>query len=247
MNTLKERYTEECQAIIKKAETLYNMDLGDVTVHYDIKGMCAGRAKTRGLRTNRPVHSLHFNIEAVTKEWDEMFNDTIPHEVAHLVCHQNPRCGKGHDSGWRAVCIALGGNGATTHKFELSPGRITKKHLYTTDQGETVELSTIRHNKLQRRQVEYYFSPVKGKITRDGYQMQYKTPKVVAKPTNTPKKNGKVTNSSIIRDMIEAYKGNLDNITSDEEFLQTVLARCGQTRQLARSYIKNITNKIQQG
>lgn len=39
--------------------------------------------------------------------------DTLPHEVAHIVCYMTGK-GDGHDEVWQRVCKALGGDGKAT-------------------------------------------------------------------------------------------------------------------------------------
>jgi len=51
-----------------------------------------------------------FSIELNLEENHRVLaDDTIPHEVAHLVCFCNSRFGVDHDHGWKSVCRDLGG------------------------------------------------------------------------------------------------------------------------------------------
>lgn len=102
--------------------------------------------------------TLKINIDAYRQNKNNMLNDTIPHEVAHLVCSLNYyRMGrkiKPHGKEWKAVCMALGANPKSRAEHEdydrslLVSKRKVKKFLYVLDNGKEVELTSIRHNKV---------------------------------------------------------------------------------------------------
>lgn len=141
------------QDVINLAQDIYDVDLGYVDIDMSLKGRIAGKAQWKYNRALQISHSfmLRFNQEAFTKDWDMMFNDTIPHEVAHLVCAANPRIGDNHNEGWRRCCVRLGGSGETYHKLQLTPGRKTKRFIYTATCGTDIELSHVLHNKIQAK------------------------------------------------------------------------------------------------
>jgi|SRR5690554_3624671 len=86
---------------------------------------------------------------------DELFNkgravnETIPHEVAHIVCQNFPHLGRRHDAGWKRVCLALGGDGKRCHAERVKRLRKTKKFIYEVD-GNTFELGSCHHKRLQQ-------------------------------------------------------------------------------------------------
>lgn len=91
---------------------------------------------------------LNFNLQAIRKEWDDMFTNTIPHEVAHLVCYKFPHLGRDHNQGWKDVCRALGGDGAVTHSYSIT--HVHGSYIYKADCGTEVYLSKQKHNNVQR-------------------------------------------------------------------------------------------------
>lgn len=177
---------EKTQDIINKAEELFNVDLGYVDIRFDIKGRIAGQARWTNVRGKGVVNGiwigptatnliLRYNQEAFVKDWDMMFNDTIPHEVAHLVCAVNPLLGNNHNSDWQAIDLALGGSGETYHKLQLTPGRATKRFIYTATCGTEANLSHVLHTRIQKGQVRMLRS-TRGKINSNcPYKMVYKT------------------------------------------------------------------------
>lgn len=140
-------FIDEVHNCLKKAFRIYDIrhvTIEDITIDTSLRGKCAGQATIR-----RGEYGLRFNTEAINKYYDHMVNDTIPHEVAHLICFINPRLGKNHDKGWKRVCRSLGGDDARTHTMNLSPAKKTTTHKYLV-QGEVVELGPKRHAKLQK-------------------------------------------------------------------------------------------------
>jgi len=167
----KDLIEEKVQDIINKAEEYYNVDLGYVDISFSLKGRVAGKALwTRLFSANNRIigaHNMHlqFNQEAFIKDWNMMLTDTIPHEIAHLVCAANPVLGKNHDNGWKQVCQLLGGTGETYHKLNLTPGRTTKRFIYTATCGTNIELSHVLHNRIQNGQ-HRVVNKTRGKIDK---------------------------------------------------------------------------------
>jgi SprT protein len=138
----------------------------NVKIRLDIRGYrCAGQAVRKGFQ-----FSVRFHPDAIMKHWDDMVNNTIPHEVAHTVCQMNPTLGKNHDAGWKRVCRRLGGDDSRTHdmKFGEKPNR--KQCWYRTSTGFLTELGPIRHSKLQSGgRLASYRMRGQGTITASGF------------------------------------------------------------------------------
>jgi len=120
-------------------------------IRFDIHGRSAGQAGYKSQFGERHYY-MRFNQEAIKLDWEQFSKETIPHEVAHIVCYMRPELGHKHNSGWRRVCIDLGGTGDRCHTMQLTPGRRrrTKKFMYTATCGTEIELSSVRHNKIRR-------------------------------------------------------------------------------------------------
>jgi len=131
----------EVKAIVKQK---YGMDLSDLIVKYDLKGRTAGWAI--GMRTVRLNTTAIFGDEA---HFRDMVADTIPHEVAHIVCHRNPNLGRKHDAGWAAVCRALGGTGKRTHDMTTIEYARGRTYIYTSSAGKEYAVSERRHRSIQ--------------------------------------------------------------------------------------------------
>lgn len=84
-------------------------------------------------RTLQGVHYINFSRSLVIKQCSHLNTLTIPHEIAHVVCNMLPVHGNAHDDGWKAVCVALGGDGKekadsrTVARMEGSAARQLRK------------------------------------------------------------------------------------------------------------------------
>lgn len=139
---------ERCKVAFAKAKELYGLDLSKIDVRFDLKGRAAGMACMRGMR-GTPYFYMRFNRDMLTREaFEHQLNNTVPHEVAHIVCFMNPKLGRNHDSGWERVCIALGGTGLTRHSEEVVMGKGTT-YEYTTSNGHKVRVGDRHHRRIQ--------------------------------------------------------------------------------------------------
>lgn len=146
----------------------YGMQMPYFEISFNLKGRVAGWAQVTGLRSGVPVYSVRFNNDMITRGDEEVFNDmlndTVPHEVAHCFCFANPRLGRNHDGGWQRVCITLGGTGIRTHDNEVVYGKGTT-YEYTTDRGHKVRVGDKHHSHIQRGGL-VQFRKGKGTVTQ---------------------------------------------------------------------------------
>lgn len=119
-----------------------------------LRGRAAGKVEVhwRGRQLQRL--RLRLNLAAARLDWRQMVEDTIPHEVAHLVVMSQPTRfnQQPHGADWRQLCIALGGSGNSRHQLPLLPARRCRQWQYRDSQGQLHLLTTIRHQRLQQGQ-----------------------------------------------------------------------------------------------
>ena len=122
-----DRYVADVHACLKKASEMFGVNLNpaNVVIDCDLFGRTAGWAHP----AKAGKYRLRFNQEAIIK-FPEKMADTIPHEVAHLVCFANPSHGRNHDQGWKNVCRRLGGDESRTHDMVLTPPK--KRRSFAT-------------------------------------------------------------------------------------------------------------------
>ena len=161
--TLLDRINEvnsKLTSLATRANAIFGIELPHITVKFDLRGRSAGQAIRRG-----GEFSVRFNRDMMLNEsWDHIINETVPHELAHIVCFVNPNLGRNHDAGWNRVCRLLGGSGERCHKEVVTYAK-GNTYIYTTSTGHTVSLSAIRHRKVQRG--GYYICRERGRIDRN--------------------------------------------------------------------------------
>lgn len=141
------KFRADVRACIDKARCIFGVDLDPhaVVIRLDVRGRTAGWAcPKRG-----GVYTLRFNPEAIIKYNKDMTEDTIPHEVAHLVCFANKALGSNHDDGWKRVCRMLGGDDSRTHDMTLTPAKEIKRYRYVLPSGEELQVGPKHHKRIQ--------------------------------------------------------------------------------------------------
>lgn len=174
-----------CAQAISKAMSLYGVDLSGADIRFDLKGRAAGLAYMKAGRVG-----MRFNRDMLTREaFDHVLNNTVPHEVAHLVCFKRPDLGSNHNRGWERVCVALGGSGATRHQEDVVMGKGTT-YEYITDRGHKVRIGDRHHREVQSG-IAITFRKGKGTITKTsaysivGYQGRTLAQPIVKTPAAT--------------------------------------------------------------
>ncbi len=245
MKTLAEKIAAasiKTQEILANAEKIFRIPglVEKTDLLFNLKGGCAGQARASGARLGsiKPHTKLQIRLNPGLMEteegWDHIFNDTIPHEIAHLVCFVNPGFGKDHDAGWKEVCKKLGGTGNRCHPLKTFYGK-GGTWEYISESGKAVHLSDKRHAQVQSGTVLTYTKA--GRVTkeckhtlvaRSGRPINVDKPvepkksfvktinvdkPVEPKPVEPKKqvevKGGKVTNASRIRAEIAKVKSTL--------------------------------------
>lgn len=142
----------------EKAENLYNVDLSTMALRIDMRGSCMGEAWVYDDNTSL----IRLSIEGCTKYTSAMVSDTIPHEIAHVVA--SLKGSTGHSKLWKSICVKLGGLGETLHHHKLTPA--VRQFRYENSNG-VIDISIIRHNKLQNGKVACYDFKTIGVITSE--------------------------------------------------------------------------------
>ena len=98
------------------------------------------------------IATVMLNRDAIKQNPTDMLEDTVPHEIAHIVCMVCPQYGHGHNQGWQEVCKRLGGSGKHRYAYGDYDMRIRKRrrYVYNVPGRGRVMLSDVRHNRLQQ-------------------------------------------------------------------------------------------------
>lgn len=170
---LENRFAE----VVALAVGTFEVNLDKLHVVFDIKGNSTlGEAR---LTRETGEMSVRLNAQAVEHYFDELYDNTIPHEVAHIVdfvmcAHKSKsKSNNGHNSVWKMYCTALGGDATRVAEGDFSklkPARKMRMWLYKdVVTGELHELTTVRHNKLQKGKVDWYDVQGGGRITQQSF------------------------------------------------------------------------------
>ena len=156
--------TDKTKEVLDRARRLYGVSLNP-TIAYNLRGRVAGWAGCKICRmTMTRQYTLRFNRDLILgKHFEDIRDETVAHEVAHLVCFANPALGKNHNEGWKRVCLALGGNGKSRHSYDVEYAAGT--FVYVSDRGVNINVSKIRHTKIQQGTC-YTFKGGKGRVDR---------------------------------------------------------------------------------
>ena len=130
-------------------------------IDFSLRGRAAAQAAWQVSRRGRKKIigglRLRFNLQAYHLNPTEMLNETIPHEVAHLITVLRWGAGcRPHGSQWRQVmqeCFNLAPQ--RTHQLALAPSRtLAKKFIYACTCREHA-LTGIRHRRIERGLASY--------------------------------------------------------------------------------------------
>ena len=162
MTTPQQQIIARCKEVFAIAKQHWpHLDFSNVGIRFDLRGRAAGMASRRGSQ-----YYMRFNNDMLTREaFDHLKNDTVPHEIGHIVCFMDPRLGRNHDSGWARCTRLLGGSADRTHSEEVVYGK-GLTYEYITTRGHTVRVSQQIHAKILRG-TTYTYRAGKGTINKD--------------------------------------------------------------------------------
>ncbi len=141
------------------AEQLYGGEFTPDAVLFDIRrnSMRSGQYCYTVHRNGCMSHVLRFNQAFLARYWDDMMENTVPHEVAHFVA--KVREGRepdfiedGHGPNWEGIMKDFWVRPLIHHRYSIEH---TRPYVYRCSCRE-VPLTSIRHNRSQRKGGAYY-------------------------------------------------------------------------------------------
>ncbi len=168
----------KCSEVFAKAQELWpHLDFSKVAIRFDLRGRAAGQAYRKFGQ-----YGMRFNADMLTREaFDHVINDTVPHEIGHIVCYMDSTLGRNHDRGWASVVRKLGGSADRTHKEEVVMGKGTT-YEYVTTVGHKVRVGDRIHNNILRG-ASYTYRGGKGQINKScTYSIVGKNGRTLATP-----------------------------------------------------------------
>ena len=157
---MQEKVSQSVEYYINLASNKLNHTFKIPEISYNLRGTTAGQAwYSKWL--------IKINMVLLTENFDDMIQNTIGHEVAHLIARSisNYRI-KPHGHEWKSVMRLLGLNPTRCHNYNTdnSKVRTVKRIPYVCETcGMDYNLTKIRHNKILKG-VKYRCCKCRGKI-----------------------------------------------------------------------------------
>lgn len=121
--------------------------MGVPTLSFDLRGRVAGRAISQKSKERFTGH-IQLNAELLLRETQEILQDTVPHEVAHLLAHYYFGRVKAHGHEWQRVMRSLGRLPKRTHSMQTTPARVVKAEYVYECRCRRRNLTAIRHKRV---------------------------------------------------------------------------------------------------
>lgn len=113
-------------------------------VRYDLKGHTAGMANADYIRLNLQLLSNPAYTE-------DMINNTIPHEVAHVVVRQTWPRAQGHGNEWKRMMYYLGLKAERCHQYETVAARKkARPYTYYCKCAEPHKVTATLHRRMKQ-------------------------------------------------------------------------------------------------
>jgi SprT protein len=148
-DNLKSKVFIRVEHFMKLASVIYARDFPMPVVYFDVKGGFAGKAKSS-------ENIISFNAVLLAENEKHFMEDTIPHEIAHVLCyaiHGWIRSAQGgishHGTEWKAIMRALGCVPSRCHDLDVSnvKRKMRSFSYFCPDCKACFTLSAIRHNR----------------------------------------------------------------------------------------------------
>lgn len=141
----------------------FDMQDEELPIVFFKTGSTAGYARSRGLYIRQ--FNVEFNTVAIKNNREDMLNDTIPHEIAHIVDMYVNGKSDGHGPKWKRIAKALGCKAQRCHNYDIAEARRTRNRaIYVATCGTEVKITVQMHNKIQAGQ-QRVLTRTNGKLT----------------------------------------------------------------------------------
>lgn len=142
-------------AVVRGCEVL-GLPLFMPACSFDLRGTTAGQALCQFLGRKLVGATVRINGQLLLDNEQEMLEETLPHEVAHILTDlKHGRGTKPHGAEWQRVMLALGKQPTRTHEMETTPARTVARDFVYRCSCKLHRLTAIRHRKIQSRKASY--------------------------------------------------------------------------------------------
>lgn len=246
---LKQKAIARVRHFIDLANQKYpGLNMSMPIINFDLRGRTAGTA-------NSSTHTIRLNAGLFVRNVEDYMNDTIPHEVAHLVqykLHPTQRRWTGrkwvrtvqpHGYEWQRVMRSFGVAPERCHQMDTSETRVKKnvtKYQYKCN-CKTHEVGKKVHNRIQMGHT-YTCRSCKGTLTTGSF-VAVKHPKPAAvKPVETATK---LPRGGTKKEQAEHWFLHYRNHTNAREMCISVyMNELGMSKAGASTYFSNAKKKF---
>ena len=148
----------QTHAYIEQAIKLYNIKNKPLDIVFNLKGRTSGMYRVN-YHLGRYSREIRYNPYIFSKYFEDSFNSTVPHEVAHFISDiiYGLNNIKPHGEEWKAIMLDFDADAAVTANYDLSGIPQKKLSLFTYHCScREHQLSSIRHNKINKKRFKYY-------------------------------------------------------------------------------------------
>ena len=154
-----QQFINRVHEVMQKANEMYNIDI-KLDVKVNVRGARIAGVAERKLG----VYRVRLNPLFCQQQPEDMMEDTIPHEIAHIVCFAL-KCDDGHGPKWRKIAKSLGSTGKRTCDLSIIDPK--KTYFYVVfENGVKVDIGQIRYNQVMSGKKTYNHR-LYGKINKD--------------------------------------------------------------------------------
>ncbi|MGH8547244.1 MAG: SprT-like domain-containing protein [Methylococcales bacterium] len=151
---------------IHRAEAIFGRNFDLIPVCFDLHGRSAGM-----YRIKRKQGQIRYNPFIFSKYFSDNLAVTVPHEVAHYITDAVYGLAniRPHGSEWKRLMAHFGADASRTCHYDLSgiPVRRIRRHAYVCG-CSTHQLTSVRHNKVQRGAAHYFCRNCRTELTEAG-------------------------------------------------------------------------------
>jgi SprT protein len=190
--TQKQQIAEKIEACFVTCEARFNRTFRRPSVKYALRGTTAGTA-------HPGKWELNFHPVLAAENWEDYINNTVPHEVAHLIdydvyrrdaelaARQSMFRGRRqkrsiHGPTWKSIMRILGCDPSRCHSYDTSGvARRKTRHNYHCTCGHVWELGPKYHKNIQTGARQYRCTKCKSQLTAAMFRG------IPTKPASPPK------------------------------------------------------------
>ena len=151
---------------IRQASDLFGRKFAEIPVLFDLRGRAAGMYRVRnGERV------IRYNPYIFTRYFEDNLAQTVPHEVAHYIADAvyGLRNIRPHGQEWKDIMRFFGAGTRATSQYDLEGLPQRKfRHFHYRCHCQSHNLTSRRHNRVERNQARYFCRQCGGRLTYVG-------------------------------------------------------------------------------